>query len=157
MVNPPIHPMSGLTAVVEKTLSDIEFLAKKEFDGKLKTNEGTLSVTGDLATLTASAGKDLYLAKAKVSVRLEANAVTEFSIVELKVNGVIKATWGVSLYGINIASAGSSSQNHEFVVSGLKVAATQVIKLEAVLVGPNTEVNGELVCFEEPTGGDPTI
>ena len=58
--------MSGLTVVVAKTLSDIEFLAKKEFDGKLRTAEGNVTAAGDIATLTANSGKDMYLATAKV-------------------------------------------------------------------------------------------
>ena len=50
------------------TMSDIMFLAKKEFDGKLRQNDGTRTTAGDLATLTATTGKDMYLAYAKVNI-----------------------------------------------------------------------------------------
>lgn len=133
-------------------VSDIMFLAKKEFDSKLKTDEGTLSATGDLCTITASSGKDLYLGKAKVSIRMESNTALAGAIIELKANGVIMATWAAE-----IELDGDSSNSYEFVISGIKVAATQIIKLEAVTVDADVEVNGELVCFEETTGATPVI
>ena len=136
------------------TLSDIMFLAKKEFDGKLKTDEGTISATGDIASITASSGKDLYLAKAKVSIRLESGGTAGGAIVELKVNGVIKATWAGELL-ISSGEAAHHNSVYEFVVSGLKVTATQIIKIEAVTVDADIEVNGELICFEEDTGVNP--
>ena len=162
MVFPPTHPMSGLTAVVEKTLSDIEFLSKKAFDGKLKTNEGTKAdgATGDLATITASSGKDMYLAKAKVSARMDATNTSNQLTVELKVNGIVKATWESKVTDVsNVSDRGgaSSHDNYEFVLSGLKVTAGQIIKLEVISSGSDTDISGELVCFEEPTGGDKTI
>ncbi len=150
--------MQGLSpAVVKKTLSDIEFLAKKEFDGKLRTAKGTLSATGDLATITANSGKDMYLAKAKVSARIEDTAKNRTVIVELKVNGVIKATWACDLSAQFTTIGATSSIGYEFVMSGIKVAATQIIKLEVVTLDASVEVNGELVVFEETTGESPVI
>ena len=140
-----------------KTLSDIEFLMKKEFDSKLRTAEGTLSVTGDLATLTANSGKDMYLAKAKVSARSETtNTSNDVAIVELKVNGAVKATWVCQL-NVTSSGAGTTNPSYEFVVSGLKVAATEIIKLEVISLNANVEVSGELVVVEETTGESPVI
>ena len=42
-----------------KRLSDIEYLSIKEFDGKLTTAEGTVSATGDVASITA--GSKIYI------------------------------------------------------------------------------------------------
>lgn len=153
MVRPPIHWMQGLSpAVVKKTLSDIEFLAKKEFDGKLVTDEGTRTTTGDIATLTANTGKDMYLAKAKFSIETT-NTGIQRAIVELKVNAVIKATASVILQ----AGAGTTVESYEFITSGLKVIATQIIKIEAITLQTGLTINGELVCFEETTGETPVI
>jgi len=101
----------------------------------------------------------MYLAKAKVSIRLEGATNTTVVIVELKANAVIKATWSGSLQRETTATfiGDTGSIGYEFVMSGIKVAATQIIKLEAVTVGASVEVNGELVVFEETTGADPTI
>ena len=158
MVYPPVHPFSSLTILVKKTLSDIEFLAKKEFDGKLRTAEGTLTATGDLATITANSGKDMYLAKTKVSVRqTTSDRNSRTVIVELKVNAVIKSTWSCDLNAQSTTIGATSSIGYEFVLSGVKVAATQIIKLEVITIDADMEVNGELVVFEETTGETPVI
>ena len=161
MVFPWIHFPTILPKGGAATLSDIMFLAVKEYNGggtsKLFTDEGTLSATGDLASITASSGKDLYLAKAKVSARHETGATgTATGIVELKANGTIVATWAARLH-IPTGTSANSVAEYEFAVSGIKVAATEIIKLEAVTVDANLEVNGELVCWEETTGADPAI
>ena len=160
MVFPPIHWFMGIQGA-GGIISDIMFLAKKEFDGKLKTAEGTLSVAGDLATLTASSGKDMYLAKAYVSATTEnADTAAEVSVtIELKVNGVIKGTWRAQITDRKLTneSRASSSVNYQFAMTGIKVAATQIIKLEVIQVGALIEANGELVCFEETTGETPVI
>ena len=139
-------------------MSDIEFLAKKEFDGKLRTAEGTLTATGDLATITANSGKDMYLAKTKVSVRqTTSDRASRTVIVELKVNAVIKSTWSCDLNAQSTTIGATSSIGYEFVLSGVKVAATQIIKLEVITIDADMEVNGELVVFEETTGETPVI
>ena len=50
---------AGLTIEEEDEMSDIQFLAVKEFDGKLVHAEVNQASTGDGATLTAASGKDL--------------------------------------------------------------------------------------------------
>ena len=135
-------------------LSDIEYLAVKEFDGKISTAEGTVTATGDIATITAGSG-DMYLAKAKVSARSEATGVAAGTvIVELKVNGTIKATWSCDL-GMTTSGDGTGTSSYEFAIAGLKVTTGQIIKLEAVTVDTNIEINGELICVEEATGASP--
>ena len=153
---PTILPKGGAA-----TLSDIMFLAVKEYNGggtsKLFTDEGTLSATGDLASITASSGKDLYLAKAKVSARHETGATgTATGIVELNANGTIVATYSVELVQ-GVAGEGQTSDNYEFAVSGIKVTTGQIIKLEVVTIDAQLEINGELICWEETTGADPAI
>ena len=51
------------------TLSDVLVLAVKEFLGKTKYDEGAATSTGDVATLTASTGKDMYFAKGQVNFK----------------------------------------------------------------------------------------
>jgi hypothetical protein len=139
-------------------LSDMMFLAKKEFDGKLVEDEGTLSVTGDLCSLTASTGKDMYLASAKISIFNETdNTGNDAITVVLKVNDVIKETYtvrtGSSTGGTNV----SGQDNYEFNLKGVKVLATEIIKLEVTSIDANVGANGQLTCFEEDTDADPSI
>ena len=150
MVYPPIHPMQGLSpVVVKKTLSDIEFLAKKEFDGKLVEDEGALAgITGTLATLTASTGKDMYFAVATIT--MEGGPNNGSLKIELQVNGVVKETF------LGETFEGNTNQ-YEFISKGYKVTATQIIKLEAITVDAQVNVEGMLICFEETVGETPVI
>ena len=139
-------------------LSDIEFLAKKEFDGKLVTNEGTLSVTGDLATLTANTGKDMYIARAKVTFYSNAGS-TSASFADqavLRINGVIVET---ARFGFVRSGGGDGvlSYDYEFKNIGQKVTATQIIKLEVITLDTETDIEGFIECFEETTGETPVI
>jgi len=133
-------------------LSDIEFLAIKAFGGKLVKNEGFLSATGDLATLTASSGKDMYLARAKVTFYSRvSNPSSVGDKIELKVNGTVVETTGYSMLTNAIETS------YEFKNIGHKVAATQIIKLEVTVLATDTDVEGFIECFEETTGETPQI
>ena len=157
MVFPPIHWFQGIKGKRGR-LSDIEFLAKKEFDGKLVKNEGFLSTTGDLATLTASSGKDMYIARAKVIVyiNISTSAGSVADEIVLKINNVIVETAKATIE----ASTGGSGVNtfaYEFKNIGHKVAATQIIKLQVITLDTQTDVEGFIECFEETTGETPVI
>jgi len=89
-----VFPWISFLQERKKRLSDIEYLAIKEFGGKLVKNEGFLSATGTLATLTAASGKDMYIARAKV-VFYKNTAGSTVSIadkVELQINGTAVET-----------------------------------------------------------------
>jgi len=153
MVFPPTHWFQGLGAGGIRDVGDIEFLTKKEFDGKLKKNEGFKSTTGDLATLTASSGKDMYLARAKVI--FFANVASAEAIADevvLKINDVIVET------AKSASSSGTQfAWSYEFRNIGHKVAATQIIKLEVITLDTQVDVEGFVECFEETTGETPVI
>ena len=138
-----------------RRLSDIEYLAIKEFDGKLVKNEGFLSATGTLATLTASAGKDMYIARAKVIFYLNAlsAASSVADKVELQINGTAVETASHSI----LTASGLAVFEYEFKNIGHKVAATQVIKLEVITLDADIDVEGFVECFEEATGASPAI
>jgi len=139
-----------------RRLSDIEYLAIKEFDGKLVENEGFKSAAGDLATLTASSGKDMYLASAKMTIFF--NATNKSAVADeivLKINGVIKETVKTSL--AFTSPVGQSTFSYEFKNIGQKVAATQIIKLEVITLDADTDVEGYIQCIEETTGESPAI
>jgi len=142
-----------------KRLSDIEYLAIKEFDSKLVENESTqgTGATGDLGTLTASSGKDMYLASAKCSFQAATNAGGKAQV-ELKVNGVIKETAVLHVVSSSGTANGKGSQSmeYEFKNIGQKVAATQIIKLE-VISNTTAIVEGYVQCFEEDTGASPAV
>jgi len=142
-----------------RKLSDIEFLAIKEFGGKLKKNEGFLSATGTLATLTAAGGKDMYIARAKVTLYL--NATRKSSVadkVELQINGtnVETAVWTVQGSSTS-QDSGVNAIIYEFKNIGHKVLATQIIKLEVITLSAEVDVEGFIECFEETTGVSPQI
>ena len=135
----------------KKRLSDIEYLAIKEFDGKLRNAKGAnRTTTGDLATLTANSGKDMYLAVAKASCDFSGNGS---ATLVLKVNGTIEGTWRVE----TMTNATLENPHYEFALKGVKVAATQIIKLEVTVADVDLAISGELVCFEETTGESPQI
>jgi len=143
MVFPPTHWFQGLKG--RRRLSDIEFLAKKDFDGKLVKNMGEQRTTiGTLATLTASSGKDLYVARAGVSVSFASGTIE----VELRINGVAVETYLADLNG---------SGNYNFKSIGHKVAATKTIVLEWTVEGVTATMEGFLEGFEETTGETPVI
>lgn len=140
---------------------DIAFLAKKEFDGKLRENEGSRSTIGTLATLTATSGKDMYLAKAKVNVFQNSNTapttVSANITIELQANGIVQETYQTILPWDTNPTFSPPNANYEFVISGIKVSATQVIKLEVTAIGVDVDVEGVITCFEETTGEDPSV
>ena len=155
MVFPPIHWFMGIKGKSGR-LSDIEFLSKKEFDGKLRTTEAFSTATGDLVTLTANSGKDMYLARAKVTLYLSSGGTSSSDKIELSANGTVIETITTSLRNDSTNGA-ATYHTYEFKNIGLKVAATQIIKVEIIALDSETEVEGFLSCFEETTGEDPTI
>jgi len=140
-------------------MGDIEYLAIKEFDGKLRSNEGTLSATGDLATLTANTGKDMYLASAKCTFYLnnDSNAISLQNEVQLSVNAVIIER-AITSYTVQTSSgAAVLTIKYEFKNIGRKVAAGEIIKLAVTTLDVDTDVTGFIECFEEDTGETPQI
>jgi len=132
--------------------SDVSFLAKKEFDGDLKNDEGSRTTTGTLATITASAGQDLYLALASC-LQITASAAAGSATIELQINGTARET-------ARFATDADTSQirptaPYTFVSKGFMVAPTQVIRLEVTAIA-NATVEGNLSAFEVDTGTDPT-
>lgn len=134
-------------------MSDIIVLAKKEFGGKTKYAEGAATTTGDVATLTATAGKDMYCGKAQVNFKsTSATGALGACKVELKANGVIKETIDVQLTSGTVGNF--NGEPFTFQVTGFKVAATQIIKIEVISIS-NASVEASLQCWEEDTGVDP--
>ena len=133
-------------------MGDIAFLSKKSFQGKIVSNEGFLTATGDLATLTASANKDMYLARAQIT--WFANTTNPSSVANecvLRINGTIIETSKASLDGDS-----QQSVIYEFKNIGRKVVAADIIKLEVITISADVDVEGFIECYEEDTGADPT-
>lgn len=139
-------------------MSDIQFLSIKEFDGKLVTDNGTLAVgiMGDLATLTASGGKDMYLGKARISVTASTDTNDTRCTAVLNVNGVPKEPVKIVIAGGNDGTKSVTTYDYEFELTGLKVTTTQIIKID-VTQNSNALIEGVLECFEEDTGTTPQI
>jgi len=153
-----VFPWVSFLQERKKRLSDIEYLAIKEFDGKLVTNTGQQADggTGNAATLTASSGKDLYLAKAQVTVRVDADTLLIVGEITLVANAVIKDRWEFSFAG-DVGNPGQLTQTHDFAVKGIKVAATQTIVIDVVSSNVDFDITGTLVGIEETTGESPAV
>jgi len=137
------------------TMSDILFMSVKEHAGKMRETHGTATATGDLCTITANTGKDMYLAKAKINGESNGTSVSEAVQVALKVNGTTVETFDATLAG-GSASEGEFSFEYEFASLGEKVATGQIIKLEVIAISSTAlVVNGKIEVFEETTGDSP--
>jgi len=160
-VSLPTRPnqVANKAYVDSKVNSDVAFLMRKEFESALVSDEGFLSVVGDLASLTASVGKDMYLASAKCCVFANApiNDVSETRI-ELKINDVIIETAQISIQGGSGVSQGKGMAygEYEFKNIGRSVEAGEVIKLEVAAIATTSDVEGMIECVEVDTGDDPT-
>lgn len=153
-----MHPWLVFLKESGKRLSDIEYLAIQEFNGNLVTNTGQQADggTGNTATLTASSGKDLYLAKAQVTIRLDLASAILLPEITLVANSVIKDRWEPSVLDEGgTGSAGMISQTHDFAVQGIKVAATQTIVIDVVSSDVDIDITGTLVGIEVATGASP--
>ena len=154
MVGPWIHSLwqSG------RRLSDIEYLAIKEFDGKTRQVDGTATAAGTIATITAASGKDMYLSGAKISIGHNNSLVSNvfgLTQVDLYINGTIVESCVRSSLAL---SGGAEEVDYEFNTKGVKVAATQIIKLELAAINNTREiVSGVINVFEEATGDSPAI
>lgn len=140
-------------------MSDIEFLTIKEFDGKLKSDEGFGNAVGELAAITAGGGKDLYLATAKCSVRLASNVnIAVICRIELRVNGTPIETAHFTMEGVSGLGHVVLTQSYEFVNIGHKVVSGNTISVHIAEVTSNLmQFEGEVSGFEENTGASPAI
>jgi len=140
-----------------KRLSDIEYLAIKEFDSKLVHNEGALTSTGTLCTLEASSGKDLYLASATVYVKID-QVQTQASVgtIELQADGTVIETASIGTESGTGGAFGIGYQIH-FAGKGIKVVAGKALRLECTVLGTDISLEGTIYAFEETTGDSPAI
>jgi len=138
------------------TLSDIMFLAKKEFDGKLRKDQGILSTTGNLAILTANTDKDMYIARAKVTFYNNTNTSAIVNEVALKINNVIVESTDYSSV-FTVPGGGVVALVYEFKNIGHKVAAGETIRLDVISLDAEVDVAGFIECWEENTGETPVI
>ena len=139
--------VARIKTILGEKLSDIEYLSIKEFDGKLRYDEGALSANGTLCALTANAGKDMYIARAKVNLR----GATKSGTAELTLNGTV-------IESVDLGTGSSSiNSEYEFKNIGHKVAAGEEIKIEMTLSSATPEYEGFIECFEEDTGTSPAI
>lgn len=144
----------------DEDLSDIQFLAIKAFNEKIRFDRGVSGVAGILATLTANIGKDMYIARAKISIiyNSSANTVIQGTTVNLKLNGIIFES-GIAEFGGNNTGnqAVTYTAEYEFKNIGHKVLEGETIELDATVIDNGVVVDGFIECFEENTGTSPQI
>ena len=156
-----MFPVIQYLRIKKKKLSDIEYLSIKEFGGKLvtNTNDQLAGGTGNAAALTASSGKDLYLVKASILVTQGVSSATVIACdVDLIANGVVIDTIKVkALGGSSNGPWGPQTRRYDFVVQGVKVAATQTIILDVITSNADLDIVSTLIGFEETTGDSPAV
>jgi len=143
----------------KKRLSDIEFLSIKDFDGKRVDADGAVTITNtttetDVVTVTAGSGKDMYLAGAVCTMFVSDEAAAHDDVARLVVNATPVEIIATADPGV------PGKHEFNFITKGVKVAATQIIKLTfANGTGSSyeTQVKGKLLLFEEATGDSPQI
>lgn len=123
----------------------------KAFEGKTRNAKGVLGTgaTGDVATITASGGKDMYLVVAEGS--LSNLDVGSLNIINLVINGAIVETLEFTL-----SSTSQTAVTYKFNFSG-KVATGQIIKITRTTASGATSIRANIEVFEENTGVSPQI
>lgn len=142
--------------VTGRKLSDIEFLSIKEFDGKLRSDRGSLTTTGTLATLTANGSKDMYIARAKITFFADSQDPAIGDTVELQLNGTPIETSPATMQ-LSTGANEVITYSYSFENIGHKVVAGQIIRLQVTVLDAQTTVEGFIECFEEDTGTTPQI
>lgn len=133
-------------------MSDIEYLAIKESEGKTVRAKGTAfgAGSGTFVTLTAGGGKDLYLSSASVTVRPTSTYV--IGQVSLKANGV-----AIETIVFSVDSDGGTGKKFPFDLAGIKVPAGQALTITSDTASAQIDISGTINGFEENTGASPTI
>ena len=142
-----------------RKLGDLEFLSIKEDEDKRVDVDDATSVTNtvtetDLATQTASGGKDMYLGGAKWTCSISSNANFDI-LIQLYVNGVV----------VEQKTFDEVSNNNDleyvFLTKGEKVTTGQIIKITMIHSSATptriTKNKTKLILWEEPTGESPQI
>jgi len=155
-----------------RTLSDIEFLSIKEFDGKLFHEiSPSFTTTGVKITRAIPNGKTFYLAKSTLisdvlgNIALNITSTTvqrRYCFIDIKFDGVVvdQLYYNFASQGVVASDPGGMAQSDHkfnssvigksFVGNGIKVLEVEVIS-----------VLGTYVCglegFEEDTGTSPKI
>jgi hypothetical protein len=141
-------------------LSDIEFLSIKEFGSKRNDADNTVTITNSttettVVTQTATSGKDMYLGDANCQFNQLVGRSTVEITLQLYVNGTVVETARF------VTSDGGDDGVYQFKTKGVKVAATQIIKITATQGSAvSTRIvtyAGKLVLFEESTGETPQV
>jgi len=149
---PIVSIVSGVEGVADDEMSDIQFLAIKEFEGKTRKLDGTATGNGTLVTLEAGSAKDMYLAGAKVNVFDENVVNVSRGTISLTINNVVE-----EICELGGTSNTQGSFPYSFKLKGIKVTTGQVIKLEITDFEGTPAFFGVLHCWEEDTDASPQI
>jgi len=140
----------------EDEMSDLQFLSIKEFEDKRVDinsiyNNTNSTAENDIAIQTATTGKDMYLAEASVSFRL--NSVTGKSVIfRLRVNDV-------EIEKFTRTPNPQDNILRIFLQTGLKVLTGETIRITAQNNNTTNGVLGVAILklWEEDTGATPQI
>lgn len=156
-----------LLTEAKRKVSNLEFLALQEFTAAhaLRDNTGVKDdgATGDMGTLTANTGKDMYLIEAWVTLRQDViDALPKLFEAVLRINGTIRDR--LYLHGMNTstdsggnAGGGNGKMQGKFILKGVQVLAGEIIKIEVITSDADLDATGTVSCWEQDTGTTPQI
>ncbi len=156
-----------------RRLSDIEYLAIKEFDSKLFTEISSEFTTNAVQiTRTIANGKDFYLAKASlypvvntvvaaINGGAGTTAVNRRADVEIKYDGtvidVLTHDQETGQDDANHQGAAGASGKYETTMAGKKLVGDGVKKLELTSTNTSGTFRCSVVGFEETSGASPAV
>lgn len=152
--------VARIKKAVGATLSDIEYLAIKEFNGKRVDVNDTTTVTAtntetDIITTTAAVGKDLYNGSVSGTVISAGGQSLTAFLLKLYLNGTVVETLEFGTLPINEAVP------FEFKTIGSSVATGQIIKVTFTLIGDTASrqatCESKMVLWQEDTGVSPQV
>jgi len=147
---------TGIFPGGKRRVSDIEYLATIESgngpgNATLESSQVQVTTTGIGATLTATGGKDLYIARAKVSSESPIQVPSGFLVIELQQNGTPIETFTMS-------TEIDQSGQYEFKNIGHKVDATQTWRLNVITNTSNGhDIETMIECIEIDDGVSPRL
>ena len=153
-------PWAEFPTIISLSLGDDDdmsnIIAQASFNGRLKSDSAASSTTGDLCTLTAAAGKDLYLSAAKIIFFLNNQGTGYASVATLQVNGTnVESSYASATALDGNAAAGDMTIIYEFKNLWHKVTPGQTLKINVATLDAQIDVSGMIQAVEVPTTENP--
>jgi len=139
----------------KRTLSDIEYMATIEEGvvipgSQIQTKSGSTSGAATNIDIVVAAGKDGYLASAKITISsVNTGASSNWA-------ATLQAPAGTTLSTVSGASMGGGAMSHEFSFKGKKLTTGQTFRI-IISNGSGSSSSADMTIIEVPTGISPRL